>query len=71
MSSKLNFASEGDANENTKDMSDMAESTSDVPEEKEVAAKNATLTCDKRHCREMRKEKLPPYLRDKGNKISQ
>ncbi|XP_024879613.1 inactive ubiquitin carboxyl-terminal hydrolase MINDY-4B isoform X1 [Temnothorax curvispinosus] len=41
----------------------MAES--DVTEEKEAAVTNATSTCDKRHCKEMRKEKLPPYLRDR------
>lgn len=72
MSSKPNSACEGDANKNTKTTCEMAEFISDVPEEKEAAAKNATPpTCDKRHCREMRKEKLPPYLRDRGNKISQ
>ncbi|RLU18592.1 hypothetical protein DMN91_008949 [Ooceraea biroi] len=43
----------------------MAESASDVSEEKEAALVNATPICGKRHCREMRKEKLPPYLRDK------
>ncbi|KAH0946994.1 hypothetical protein HN011_007128 [Eciton burchellii] len=43
----------------------MAESASDVPEEKEAVLVNATPTCGKRHCREMRKEKLPPYLRDR------
>lgn len=41
----------------------MTESTSDVPEEKEAA--NTTPICGK-HCREMRKDKLPPYLRDRG-----
>ncbi|XP_070156248.1 inactive ubiquitin carboxyl-terminal hydrolase MINDY-4B isoform X1 [Polyergus mexicanus] len=41
----------------------MTESTSDVPEEKEAA--NTTPICGKRHCREMRKDKLPPYLRDR------
>ncbi|XP_077280075.1 inactive ubiquitin carboxyl-terminal hydrolase MINDY-4B isoform X1 [Temnothorax americanus] len=41
----------------------MAES--DVTEEKEASVTNATSTCDKRHCKEMRKEKLPPYLRDR------
>lgn len=46
----------------------MAES--DVTEEKEAAVANATSTCDKRHCKEMRKEKLPPYLRDRGMKLS-
>lgn len=44
----------------------MAES--DMMEEKEAAVANATSTCDKRHCKEMRKEKLPPYLRDRGTK---
>lgn len=44
----------------------MAESASDIPEEKEAALVDATSTCGKRHCKEMRKEKLPPYLRDKG-----
>jgi hypothetical protein len=47
----------------------MAESASDVPEEKEAVLVNATPTCGKRHCREMRKEKLPPYLRDRGTRI--
>jgi len=37
-------------------------------EEKETVVANATSTCDKRHCKEMRKEKLPPYLRDRGMK---
>lgn len=44
----------------------MAES--DVTEE-EAAVANATSTSDKRHCKEMRKEKLPPYLRDRGMKF--
>ncbi|XP_011148914.2 inactive ubiquitin carboxyl-terminal hydrolase MINDY-4B isoform X1 [Harpegnathos saltator] len=62
----MNFVSEGDASENTNfGTSEMAEFTCDAPEEKEAAAKNATSTCDKRHCREMRMEKLPPYLRDR------
>lgn len=42
----------------------MTESASDVPEENETA--NTTPICEKRHCKEMRKDKLPPYLRDKG-----
>lgn len=41
----------------------------DVMEEKEPAVANVTSTCDKRHCKEMRKEKLPPYLRDRGTKL--
>ncbi|XP_020288125.1 protein FAM188B2 isoform X1 [Pseudomyrmex gracilis] len=43
----------------------MEESSSDAPEEKEATVANTTLICDARHCREMRKEKLPPYLRDR------
>nr|XP_012229936.1 PREDICTED: protein FAM188B2 isoform X2 [Linepithema humile] len=43
----------------------MAESASNMPEEKDATVADATLICDKRHCREMRKEKLPPYLRDR------
>ncbi|XP_011691798.1 PREDICTED: protein FAM188B2 isoform X1 [Wasmannia auropunctata] len=39
----------------------MAES--DLAEEKEATV--ATSACDKRHCKEMRKEKPPPYLRDR------
>lgn len=41
----------------------------DVTEEKEATVASATTTCDKRHCKEMRKEKLPPYLRDRGTKF--
>ncbi|XP_011050265.1 PREDICTED: protein FAM188B2 isoform X1 [Acromyrmex echinatior] len=37
----------------------------DLTEVKEVTVTNATSTCDKRHCKEMRKDKLPPYLRDR------
>lgn len=66
----LNSGCESGTNDNTKDKSEMAEFASDMPEEKESAAANATSTCDKRHCREMRKEKLPPYLRDKGIKFN-
>lgn len=51
-------------------MSGMAEFASDVTEEEETAAANVAPTCDKRHCREMRKEKLPPYLRDRGMNFS-
>lgn len=43
----------------------MAESVPNMPEEKDATVADATLTCDKRHW-EMRKEKLPPYLRDRG-----
>lgn len=61
-------------NDNTTAGFRMTEFTSDVPEEKEavavaaaaIAETNVTTTCDTRHCREMRKEKLPPYLRDRG-----
>ncbi|KYN28881.1 hypothetical protein ALC57_01845 [Trachymyrmex cornetzi] len=35
----------------------------DLTEVKEATV--ATSTCDKRHCKEMRKDKLPPYLRDR------
>ncbi|KYM95510.1 hypothetical protein ALC62_13940 [Cyphomyrmex costatus] len=37
----------------------------DLTEVKEATVANATSTCDKRHCKEMRKDKLPPYLRDR------
>ncbi|KYM79845.1 hypothetical protein ALC53_09767 [Atta colombica] len=37
----------------------------DLTEVKETTVANATSTCDKRHCKEMRKDKLPPYLRDR------
>jgi len=40
----------------------------DLTEVKETTVANATSTCDKRHCKEMRKDKLPPYLRDRGTK---
>lgn len=40
----------------------------DLTEVKEATVANATSTCDKRHCKEMRKDKLPPYLRDRGTK---
>lgn len=42
----------------------MTESVSDMPEEKEAA--NMIPICGKQHCKEMRKDKLPPYLRDRG-----
>lgn len=46
----------------------MEESSSDASEEREATVANTTPICDARHCREMRKEKLPPYLRDRGTK---
>lgn len=59
----LNSGRESETNDSTKDKSEMAEFVSDVPAEKEAAEETAST--DKRHCREMRKEKLPPYLRDR------